>query len=71
MEYDVSVTDRYDRVLAYVYLEDGKTMLNELLLEEGHAAVMTVQPNSRYADNFYELQRTAREKKKGIWRNER
>ena len=71
LEYDVSVTDRYDRVLAYVYLEDGKTMPNELLLEEGHAAVMTVQPNSRYADNFYELQRTAREKKKGIWRNER
>jgi len=69
LEYDVSITDQYDRVLAYVYLEDGNTMLNELLLEEGYAAVMTVQPNSRYADHFYEVQRKAREEKKGIWEN--
>ncbi len=42
-------------------------MLNEHLLKEGYAAVMTVQPNSRYADDFYKLQRKAREEKKGIW----
>lgn len=69
LEYDVSMEDQYDRVLAYVYLEDGKTMLNELLLEEGYAAVMTVQPNSRYADHFYELQKKSQEEKKGIWGN--
>ena len=69
LEYDVSLTDQYNRVLAYVYLEGGKTMLNELLLEKGYATVMTVQPNSRYADNFYEIQRKAREEKKGIWGN--
>lgn len=69
LEYDISLTDQYNRVLAYVYLEDRKTMLNELLLEEGYAVVMTVQPNSRYADNFYEIQRKAREEKKGIWGN--
>ena len=69
LEYDVSRRDQYNRVLAYVYLQDEKTMVNELLLEEGYAAVMTVQPNSRYTDDFYELQRTAREEKKGIWRN--
>lgn len=69
LEYDVSMADQYDRVLAYVYLEDGKTMLNELLLEEGYAAVMTVQPNNRYTDHFYELQKKAQEEKKGIWEN--
>lgn len=69
LEYDVSIVDQYDRVLAYVYLEDGKTMLNEFLLEEGYAAVMTVQPNNRYTDHFYELQKKAQEEKKGIWEN--
>lgn len=67
IEYDASERDRYHRVLAYVYLQDGKTMLNEHLLKEGYAAVMTVQPNTRYADDFYKLQRKAREEKKGIW----
>lgn len=67
LEYDVETEDKYGRTLAYVYLDDGKTMVNRLLLENGLAQVMTVQPNSKYADEFYNLQVAAREAGKGFW----
>lgn len=68
LEYDVGQTDRYGRTLAYVYLADQKTMVNRLLLEKGLAQTMTIQPNSKYANQFYELQVKAREDKKGFWK---
>lgn len=64
--FDVSEKDRYGRLLAYVYLEDG-TFYNELLLQEGYAQVMTVPPNVKYADHFVEVQRKARKANKGLW----
>lgn len=67
LEYDVETEDKYGRTLAYVYLDDGKTMVNRLLLENGLAQIMTVQPNSKYADEFYNLQVAAREAGKGFW----
>ena len=66
IEYDLDKTDDYDRVLAYVYLEDG-TMLNKLLLEKGYARLMTIQPNVKYVDEFKSIQQTARENKVGFW----
>lgn len=67
LEYDVSRKDSYGRTLAYVYLDNKTTMLNRLLLENGLAQVMTVQPNSKYADDFYQLQVAAREAGAGFW----
>lgn len=67
LEYDVSVEDEYGRTLAYVYLDDGTTMINRLLLQNGFAVTMTVQPNSKYADEFYDLQTEAREAGNGFW----
>lgn len=66
LEFDVSEKDRYGRLLAYVYLEDG-TFYNELLLREGYAQVMTVPPNVKYADHFLKVQQAAREAGKGLW----
>lgn len=66
LEYDVDQTDHYGRLLAYVYLEDG-TFLNEELLRLGYAVVMTVPPNVKFADRFIEIQRGAREAKQGLW----
>lgn len=65
-EYDVSKTDKYGRTLAYLYFEDGK-MVQEWLLENGYAQVMTIQPNSKYADRFVEIQHKAAESKTGLW----
>ncbi len=67
LEFDIQERDKHGRLLCYVYLEDG-SMLNTRLLEEGLAAIMTVPPNVRMADNFLQIQRKAREQKKGIWR---
>lgn len=66
VEYDVSPTDKYGRTLAYLYFENGE-MVQEWLLENGYAQVMTVQPNSKYAKRFSEIQHIAAENKVGLW----
>ena len=67
LEFDLQGRDKYDRVLAYVYLADQETMVNRLLLEEGLAQIMTVPPNVKYADEFAVIQSSAREAGAGFW----
>lgn len=67
LEYDIQQMDKYGRTLAYVYLDDRETMVNRLMLENGLAQIMTVQPNSKYADEFYKLQLAARKAGAGFW----
>ena len=67
LEYDADRTDRYGRVLAYVYLQDG-TFVNGELLRKGFAMELTVPPNVRYAEKFVQLQQQARAKKRGMWK---
>lgn len=66
LEFDVQKTDRYGRLLAYVWLSDG-SMLNELLIREGYAQVYTVPPNVKYQERLLQAQRYARENEKGLW----
>ncbi len=66
LETDVQVHDRYGRLLAYVYLPDGR-MLNEVLVEEGYATAYTFPPNVKYSERFVELQRKAMKERKGLW----
>ena len=66
LKYDVTRTDRYQRTLAYVYLEDG-TFLNAELVKLGYAMVYTVPPNVQHADEFLQLQEEARENGRGLW----
>ena len=54
LEFDVQTEDKYGRLLAYVYLEDGR-MLQDILLSEGYAELMTIQPNVKYADHFVKV----------------
>lgn len=51
LELDVQELDVYERLLAYVYLEDG-TFLNAHLLETGMATVATYKPNVKYQSYF-------------------
>ncbi|WP_194777124.1 thermonuclease family protein [Pararhodonellum marinum] len=66
LEYDVGKYDRYRRILAYAYLEDG-TFINAALLENGYATILTIPPNVRHADTFLKLERRARKRKTGLW----
>ena len=64
--FDVEPHDRYKRLLAYVYLPDG-TFVNEKLVREGYARIMTIPPNVAYADLFLEAERDARKHNRGLW----
>ena len=66
LEFDVQQRDKYGRLLAYVYLEDG-TFVNARLVEQGYAQVMTVPPNVKHQELFLRLQREAREARRGLW----
>lgn len=66
LEKDVSETDRYGRLLRYVYLADG-TFYNELLVKEGYANAATFPPDVKFADTFVKAEQYARENNKGLW----
>jgi len=65
LEKDVSETDRYGRLLRYVWLE-GR-MVNAQLVEEGYATASTYPPDVRHADLFANLQAQARQAGRGLW----
>ena len=66
LEFDREKTDRYDRLLAYVYPPDG-TMFNETLLKEGYARAATFPPNTRYVSRFEAAEAEAKAAGLGIW----
>jgi micrococcal nuclease len=68
LEYDdsQSTRDAYDRLLAYVYLEDGE-MLNRKMVAEGYAYEYTYMTPYRYQKEFRDLQRLAQSAKRGLW----
>ena len=65
LTYDVSETDQYGRVLAYVWV-DGK-MVNEKLVEEGYAFAKSYPPDVKYQGLFIEAESGARENNRGLW----
>ena len=67
LEHDRVQKDRYGRVLAYVFLEDGR-MVNALMVERGLAYVMTTPPNMKYTSLLLDCQRRAMRGNGGIWR---
>ena len=66
LEPDQLTTDGVN-LLAYVYLPGGQ-MINSLLIEAGYAEYNGESPNLRYDKYFSQLEREAKEKGKGLWR---
>ncbi|MDF2681854.1 MAG: nuclease [Brevibacillus sp.] len=66
LKFDVEPYDKYKRLLAYMYLQDG-TFVNEKLVRDGYARIMTIPPNVAYSDLFLEAEREARENNRGLW----
>lgn len=65
LEKDVSETDKYGRLLRYVYV--GSLFVNAELVRLGYAQVATYPPDVRYADYFLQLQQEARTAGRGLW----
>lgn len=65
LEKDVSETDKYGRLLRFVYV--GDVFVNKTVIEEGYANALTYPPDVREADNFKNLERMARAGRKGLW----
>ncbi len=57
--------DPHGRLLAYLYLPDGR-MLNQLLLEKGLATVFRRYSFSR-KDDFFQAEEQARQARVGLW----
>jgi micrococcal nuclease len=60
------VYDKYGRLLAYVYTEDGQ-MLNRKMIAEGYAYEYTYLHPYRYQKEFKEYQAFAKNSKQGLW----
>lgn len=65
LEKDVSETDKYGRLLRYVYA--GDLFVNEYLVRNGFARASTYPPDVKYQDLFRDAEREARREKRGLW----
>ncbi len=76
LEYDANPQDRYNRHLAYVWLNKPvrtdetsirENMFNARLLLGGYAKVMIIKPNKRYEKLFRKFEGEAKQAKAGLW----
>ena len=65
MELDVSSTDRFDRLLRYVYVDDE--MVTATLISGGSALASAFPPDTKFADRFENIQIQAMENRRGAW----
>jgi micrococcal nuclease len=61
--------DRYDRLLAYVWV--GDTMINAEMLRRGYAEAMSIPPDFRHRALFVRLHAEARAVGRGLWADAR
>lgn len=70
LEKDVSETDKFGRLLRYVYLglgQGGLLMVNDYLVRQGYAYSSTYPPDVKHQQRFIEAQQEARMSKRGLW----
>ena len=69
IEFDKQRNDHHNRMLAYVFLNNGK-MVNVMMLRKGLAHVMIQRPNTKYFAHLLENQRLAISDGIGIWQRD-
>lgn len=76
LEKDVRNTDKYDKLLRYVWLEIpnditseeiNTKMFNAILLINGYAKLFTYPPDIKYVEYFKPLEEEARKNNTGLW----
>jgi micrococcal nuclease len=66
LEFDQERQDRHGRLLAYVYLADGR-QVNAALIEAGLAFCLPDAVNRRHAEPLLQVQRAAMDAGRGMW----
>ena len=66
LEFDQVKRDKYKRLLAHVFLPNGKHV-NLALMESSLATISIIPPNGRYSDKLIQAQQYAEKQKLGIW----
>lgn len=67
LERDVVGRDDYGRLLAYVYLVDGGSMVNETIVRQGFARPLIIEPNGALADRLVAAATAAEADELGLW----
>lgn len=73
MEKDVSETDKYGRLLRYIYFpstgsgQAGDIFINDFLVRQGFARASTYPPDIKYQEQFRQAEKEARENNRGLW----
>jgi micrococcal nuclease len=65
LEEDISETDRFGRLLRYVWV--GDLLVNEVLVRQGYAQVSTYPPDVKYQERLLSAQEVAIEAGRGLW----
>ena len=71
---DVSETDKFKRLLRYVWIGDPTVssaeaiFVNDYLVRQGFAQVSTYPLDVKYVSQFLEAQKEAQENKRGLWK---
>ena len=65
LEKDVSETDKYGRLLRYVWV--GDIFVNDYLVRQGYAYASTYPPDVKYADQLAQAQTEAIGNNRGLW----
>ena len=66
LKYGAQQKDRYGRVLAHLFLRDGRNV-NALLVESGLASAVAVPPNLTLANCYFRAEKKAQKYKRNIW----
>ena len=67
LEFDKEKYDRYKRILAHVYLANGKS-ISEWLLQRGFAKTLIIPPNVKHAECYKNAERQAQQQKLRLWK---
>lgn len=69
VEKDISETDKYGRLLRYVYLpvDNGEIFINDYLVRNGYAHASSYPPDIKYQDQLASAQQEAQSENRGLW----
>jgi len=70
LEKDISERDKYNRLLRYVYLEDG-TFVNEIIVKEGYAEAYWYNPDTTLCPIIQDAEDYAKKNDLRIWEEDK